>query len=126
MRLHESPNTPFSIVYERFPEGTLVSILYDCNYVLINLTGPSKLIYDNGCNLHSYCLNREPDFFMKTRFFVDKFHWKNHTGKMYCKHSMLFLSRIIFSQGAAGDIILHCILSSVQSIARLLSKQTQH
>ena len=29
MRLHESPNTPFSIVYERFPEGMLVN--NDCH-----------------------------------------------------------------------------------------------
>lgn len=79
MRLHESPNTPFSILYERFPEGKLPNMIV--SKCMHTLTGPSKLIYDNGCNLHNYCLNREPDFFMKTRFFVDRFHWKNHTGK---------------------------------------------
>ena len=45
-----------------------------------SLEGPAQVIYDNGCNLHNYCLNREPNFFKKTRFYVDKFHWRNHTG----------------------------------------------
>jgi hypothetical protein len=38
------------------------------------------IIYDNACKLHAYCLNREPGYFKNTQFFVDKLHWKNHTG----------------------------------------------
>ena len=38
------------------------------------------VIYDNSCRLHEYCLNRDPAFFKNTKFVVDKFHWKNHSG----------------------------------------------
>ena len=41
---------------------------------------PSVIIYDNACNLHSYCLNREPAFFKQSWMVVDRFHWPNHTG----------------------------------------------
>ena len=42
---------------------------------------PDLVIYDNGCNLHNYCLNREPVFFKQTWFVVDRFHWPNHVGE---------------------------------------------
>jgi hypothetical protein len=52
---------------------------------------PELVIYDNSCTLHEYCLNHDPAFFKyclnhdpaffkNTKFVVDKFHWKNHTG----------------------------------------------
>jgi hypothetical protein len=41
---------------------------------------PELVIYDNSCRLHEYCLNRDPTFFKNTKFVVDKFHWKNHSG----------------------------------------------
>ena len=40
---------------------------------------PTTIIYDNACNLHNYCLNREPRFFQESWFVVDRFHWHNHT-----------------------------------------------
>lgn len=40
---------------------------------------PKVIIYDFACELQNYCLNREPAFFKDTRFFVDGFHWYNHT-----------------------------------------------
>ena len=39
---------------------------------------PQELFYDNACQLHEYCLNREPAFFMKTRFWHDLFHSIGH------------------------------------------------
>ena len=44
---------------------------------------PSVAIYDNGCNLHNYSLNREPNFFKRTWFLVDRFHWPNHCGMLH-------------------------------------------
>ena len=43
-------------------------------------------VYDNGCKLHSYCLNREPALYKGTRFFIDRFHWRGNVGcsKGYC------------------------------------------
>ena len=38
---------------------------------------PENIVYDNSCRLHLYSLNREPVFF---RFFVDRFHWRDHVG----------------------------------------------
>ena len=64
----ESPKVPFMIFKTRFSKA------------------PSVIIYDNACNLHKYCLNREPVFFKGTRFYVDSFHWKGHIGcsESYC------------------------------------------
>lgn len=40
---------------------------------------PKVIVYDNGCNLQEYILNRFPNFFRDTRVFVDGFHYKSHT-----------------------------------------------
>ena len=58
----ESPKIPFQIFFTRFPQP------------------PRVIVYDNGCKLHVYCLNREPGYFQNTLFLVDRFHWKGHTG----------------------------------------------
>eukprot|EP00795_Rhopilema_esculentum_P009031 gene9031-16674_t len=62
MDTHESPNVPFTIFRMRFP------------------TAPKAILYDNSCHLHLYCINRDPGFFGKCTFAVDRFHWKNHKG----------------------------------------------
>ena len=58
----ESPHIPFKMFMQRFKEM------------------PSDVVYDNSCNLHLYCLRREPNKFQKTRFMVDRFHYPNHVG----------------------------------------------
>ena len=83
MQVHESPNTPFTILRTRFKKGCSIIII---NYVIL-IIAPKVIIYDNACNLHNYCLNRDPLFFMDTWFLVDRLHWSNHTG-MY---KLLFL-----------------------------------
>eukprot|EP00112_Aurelia_sp_Birch-Aquarium-sp1_P017171 Seg3960.3 transcript_id=Seg3960.3/GoldUCD/mRNA.D3Y31 product="hypothetical protein" protein_id=Seg3960.3/GoldUCD/D3Y31 len=62
MLTNESPDVPFTVLFTRF------------------IIGPDVVIYDNACNLHDYCLNRSPQFFMETKFLVDRLHWRNHTG----------------------------------------------
>ena len=57
----------------------LVKIEFTDNYCYFILA-PKVIIYDNACNLHTYALNRDPLFFRYTKFVVDRFHWKNHTG----------------------------------------------
>lgn len=47
---------------------------------ILTNTAPKVIIYDNGCNLHNYCLNREPTHFKESWFLVDRLHWANHTG----------------------------------------------
>lgn len=83
MRLRESPNTPFTLLYERFMNGMCcyTPIYSKLMSYLLHSTAPATIIYDNCCNLHNYCLNREPDFFKEAKFLVDRFHWSNHTGK---------------------------------------------
>ena len=39
---------------------------------------PEFLIYDNGCNLYDFALNRSPAPFIRTKILSDGFHWKNH------------------------------------------------
>ncbi|MGL4707971.1 MAG: hypothetical protein ACRCWH_07100 [Aeromonas veronii] len=40
---------------------------------------PELVIYDNGCNLNEYILNRLPRTTRGMRVMVDGFHWKSHT-----------------------------------------------
>jgi len=58
----ESPKTPFDILRNHFTS--------DLDRLVV--------IYDNACNLHEYCMNREPYLFRKTKFHVDRLHFKNH------------------------------------------------
>ena len=39
---------------------------------------PEYVIYDNGCNLLDFALNRSPAPFIGTKILSDGFHWKNH------------------------------------------------
>lgn len=39
---------------------------------------PEIILYDNGCNLNEYILNRYPNEFKNTRFLVDGFHFNSH------------------------------------------------
>lgn len=61
MESNESPNVPFTFLRTRFKRA------------------PRTVVYDNACNLHSYCLNRDQGFFQATLFVVDNMHWGNHT-----------------------------------------------
>lgn len=39
---------------------------------------PEIILYDNGCNLNEYILNRYPNEFKNTRILVDGFHFNSH------------------------------------------------
>ena len=39
---------------------------------------PEHIFYDFACQLHEYCLNREPELFKNTRFWHDLFHSIGH------------------------------------------------
>ncbi len=56
----ESPQTVFEMMYTRMQQA------------------PKRLVYDNGCNTHQYCFNREPEYFRETEFFVDEHHYAGH------------------------------------------------
>ena len=60
MESYESPWHPFEILLCRFP------------------TPLKMIIYNNGCKLPQYVLNREPVHFKNTVFLVDRFHWRGH------------------------------------------------
>ncbi|ETV64117.1 hypothetical protein H257_18951 [Aphanomyces astaci] len=62
MHDHESPVHPFSILCQRWS----------------NSDYPRVVIMDNACNLHTYCLRREPYFFRNVWFLVDRLHYCNH------------------------------------------------
>ena len=56
----EGRKDPFSSIFKYKPEA------------------PKELFYDNACQLHEYCLNREPAFFLNIRFWHDLFHSIGH------------------------------------------------
>ena len=53
---NESPKSVFQLIYTRFPQP------------------PKFICYDNSCNLSVYCYRREPEWFRRTSFVIDKFH----------------------------------------------------
>ena len=61
MQSAESCKTVYQLLATRFPKQ------------------PRVVIYDNGCNLSEYILNRGPIPFKDTYILSDGFHWKNHT-----------------------------------------------
>ena len=74
------------------------------NGKLYIVDAPEVVIYDNACNLHQYCLNRDPVFFANTLMVVDGLHWDNHTGNimvngiknnnyLVCKHNFLYMNK---------------------------------
>ena len=62
MRKFESARVPFELFYTRFAS---------C---------PGYIVYDNACNASRYCLRREPFYFSRVRFFIDRMHQCNHVG----------------------------------------------
>lgn len=56
----EGPKTAFDFIFHRFSSA------------------PKMIIYDNACNLHRYSLRRQPLFFARTRFAIDRMHQNNH------------------------------------------------
>ena len=40
---------------------------------------PGVFIYDNACNAHRYAMKREPVYFARTWFAIDRTHQKGHT-----------------------------------------------
>ena len=87
MRTVESPNIPFTVLFTRFIEGNHLVCRFKTTHVQISfIVAPEVVIYDNGCNLHNYILNREPHFFRKTQFLIDRFHWPNHVGEFLQLH----------------------------------------
>lgn len=58
----ESPGTLFDLLYVFFPPEQSM-----------------RVVYDNGCNFLTYCLNRDPRWAAQLRVFVDWMHWKGHT-----------------------------------------------
>jgi hypothetical protein len=58
----ESPGTLFELLYLFFSEG------------------PKRVVYDNGCNLLTYILNRDPVWARHLRIFIDALDLKGHTG----------------------------------------------
>jgi CxC4 like cysteine cluster associated with KDZ transposases/Kyakuja-Dileera-Zisupton transposase len=56
----ESPRVIANALLTRFPDADVV-------------------MYDNGCRLHEYVLNRFPTAAKNMQFFIDSLHWVNHT-----------------------------------------------
>ena len=79
MRTFESPRIPFKIFYERFQSA------------------PGTIIFDNACQASRYCLRREPLYFSRTRFLIDRLHQHNHVichsgyNMKFCPQSMPLL-----------------------------------
>jgi len=59
----ESPRTPFNILSQRFSQFLHKMVI----------------VYDNCCNLYEFAQNRLPHMFNKTRFLIDRMHFKDHT-----------------------------------------------
>ena len=39
---------------------------------------PRRIVYDNNCNAHHQTLNREPEWFQPTEWYIDEPHYRGH------------------------------------------------
>ena len=83
----ESPRTVFEFLFLRFP------------------VAPTMVVYDNACNAHTFCLKREPNFFLHCRFMVDFLHIRGHTAcsatySPYCHRPLLASLRVTNTERA--------------------------
>lgn len=46
--------------------------------MLLFIAAPKIIVYDNSCNLHRFCLRREPEYFARTWFAIDRMHYRGH------------------------------------------------
>ena len=65
----------YAVELMRRPEGPLQ--LFDLLYERLS-DGDRTIIYDNACNLMDCAMRREPVFFEKTRWYIDRLHLSNH------------------------------------------------
>ena len=62
-----------------FQQSTLLGMhTFIVSKSLTNIVFSQIIVYDFGCNLREYMLNREPILFRDTQIFIDRFHYKNH------------------------------------------------
>ena len=50
-------------------------------------TAPRIIFYDNGCHLHAYAMHRNPVYFFRTTFFIDRLHIFNHIKTCSCLYN---------------------------------------
>ena len=106
MKRYEGPSTAFDMLACRFPEA------------------PGMVVYDNACNLSRYALKREPGFFAKTRFRIDRVHQAGHVG---CHEGYSLTSYPDNCPVLSGSMRLHAMNSQVceQANSSLESISTQ-
>ena len=68
------------------------------------------VIYDNDCNLSAYALKREPGFFARTRFRIDRVHQPGHAG---CHEGYSLASYPDNSPVLGGSMRLHAMKSQM-------------
>ena len=73
-------------------------------------SAPEHLFYDFACQLQHYCLNREPNLFLRTRFWHDIFHSFNH------KCGSIYKSKRVAGLGGVNSEIAEQFNSYLQCI----------
>lgn len=82
-------------------------------------SAPKRVVYDFACALGPYCMLREPQFFGKTFFMVDKFHAVGHSKCSPAAMASEYvnvdpaLANINTSAAECGNGLLHRIRKSV-------------
>lgn len=92
------------------------------------LEPPRRIVYDNGCNLLQYALNREPLFLLNTQICIDELHYKGHRRcakafdsgivllLMNTVLSVLFISTAYCSSGYLTQVCFHLFVAFIYTI----------
>ena len=75
-------------------------------------TAPLEMFYDFSCQLDEYCLNREPGFWKRTRFYHDTFHGICHSFAIVYTSSRLKILRKTNTE----QTYAFCNISSIQHV----------
>jgi hypothetical protein len=85
------------------------------------MEAPQYVVYDFGCALQEYCLNRAPDFFKDTQFVVDRFHWLGHSSCSQGYNPSLYtmLQRVNTSIAEQCNAVLGRVKGSITRMAQV-------
>ena len=96
----EGRNDVFSAIYTRWERA------------------PKLVIYDYSCQLHVYCMRREPQFWHNTMFAVDSFHYSKSHRRCSEAYNMRFIADIIPAYASVKDTSAEVGNSSLASIRK--------
>jgi len=87
---------------------------------------PKLVVYDFACQLHTYCMRREPNYWMNTLFAVDAFHYSKGHKRCSEAYNFRFISDVVPMYTSVRDTSAEVGNSGLKGIRKSLRYMGQH